>query len=50
VPFNGDVSSISNNDIASMTILKDAAAGALFGHRGANGVVIINTKKGRKVK
>jgi TonB-dependent SusC/RagA subfamily outer membrane receptor len=48
VPFNGDVSSISNNDIASMTILKDAAAGALYGHRGANGVVIINTKKGRK--
>jgi TonB-dependent SusC/RagA subfamily outer membrane receptor len=48
VPFNRDVSSISNNDIASMTILKDAAAGALYGHRGANGVVIITTKKGRK--
>lgn len=48
VPFNGDISSISNNDIASMTILKDAAAGALYGHRGANGVVIITTKKGKK--
>jgi TonB-dependent SusC/RagA subfamily outer membrane receptor len=50
VPFNGDVSSISNNDIASMTILKYAAAGALYGHRGANGVVIINTKSEENVK
>lgn len=46
VPFDGDVSSINPNDIESMTILKDASAGALYGSRGANGVVMITTKKG----
>lgn len=46
VPFDGDVASINPNDIESMTILKDASAGALYGSRGANGVVMITTKKG----
>ncbi|MDR2765113.1 MAG: TonB-dependent receptor [Tannerella sp.] len=40
------LSSINPNDIASMTILKDAASTALYGSRGANGVVLITTKKG----
>lgn len=46
VPFNGDVASISSQDIAEMSFLKDAAANALYGSRGANGVIIITTKKG----
>lgn len=41
------LSSINPDDIASMTILKDAAAASLYGSRAANGVVIITTKKGR---
>jgi TonB-linked SusC/RagA family outer membrane protein len=46
VPFDGSMSSINPNDIESMSVLKDASAGALYGARGANGVVIITTKKG----
>jgi iron complex outermembrane receptor protein len=38
---------INPNDIASMEILKDASATAIYGSRGANGVVIINTKRGQ---
>ena len=38
---------LNPNDIESMTILKDASAAAIYGSRGANGVVIITTKKGR---
>ena len=40
--------SISPNDIESVDVLKDAAATAIYGSRGANGVVIINTKSGRR--
>lgn len=46
VPYDGDVNNISAQDIESMSILKDAAASALYGARGANGVIIITTKKG----
>jgi TonB-linked SusC/RagA family outer membrane protein len=46
VPFDGNLNSINPGDIESMTILKDASAGALYGSRGANGVVVITTKKG----
>ncbi|MBZ4187280.1 SusC/RagA family TonB-linked outer membrane protein [Niabella beijingensis] len=38
---------LNPNDIASMDILKDASATAIYGSRGANGVVLINTKKGK---
>ena len=37
---------INNNDIATMEVLKDASATAIYGSRGSNGVIIINTKKG----
>lgn len=50
VPFDGDLNSINPGDIESMTILKDASAGALYGSRGANGVVVITTKKGKSEK
>lgn len=42
------VGSINNDDIESMTILKGAAATALYGSRASNGVIIINTKSGKK--
>lgn len=42
----GAVSSIDPSDIASTTILKDATATSLYGSRGANGVILITTKKG----
>ena len=45
-PFDGNLSSINPSDIESMTVLKDASAAALYGARGANGVVMITTKKG----
>ncbi len=47
IPFDGNISSINPNDIESMTVLKDASAGALYGARGANGVVMITTKRGK---
>ena len=46
VPYDGKLSSISSQDIASVTVLKDAAAAALYGSRAANGVVMITTKQG----
>lgn len=42
------LSTLSPNDIESIDVLKDAAATAIYGSRGANGVVIINTKGGRR--
>lgn len=50
VPFDGDIASINSQDIESMTVLKDAASNALYGARGANGVVLITTKKGKTGK
>lgn len=47
-PYDGDIQNINPNDIASMTVLKDAASAALYGARGANGVVLITTKTGRE--
>ena len=50
VPYDGALSSINPSDIESMTVLKDASAGALYGARGANGVIMITTKKGKEGK
>lgn len=47
VPYDGDLSNINTMDIESMTVLKDAAAAALYGARGANGVIMVTTKKGK---
>lgn len=46
IPFDGELSSLNPADIASMTVLKDAASTALYGARGANGIIMITTKKG----
>lgn len=47
VPYDSNISAISNSDIESVTVLKDAASNALYGARGANGVIIITTKRGK---
>ena len=46
VPYDGYINALNTNDIESMTVIKDASAGALYGARGANGVVIVTTKRG----
>jgi TonB-linked SusC/RagA family outer membrane protein len=46
--YAGALNSINQEDIASFTVLKDAASTALYGNRAANGVIIITTKKGNK--
>ncbi len=50
VPYDNALSSINPNDIESVTVLKDASSAALYGSRGANGVLLINTKKGKAGK
>lgn len=47
VPFGGSVRDINTNDVESITVLKDAASTALYGARGANGVIMITTKKAK---
>ena len=49
VIYNGSIADLNPNDIESMSILKDAASCALYGNRGANGVILITTKKAKKV-
>ena len=46
--LTGDISNINPADIATMEVLKDASATAIYGSRGSNGVIIITTKKGSK--
>lgn len=47
VVYDGDPSDINPADIESMSVLKDAASCALYGNRGANGVILINTKRAK---
>ena len=46
VPYSGTLSSISSNDIESITVLKDATSAALYGSRAAGGVIMVTTKSG----
>jgi TonB-linked SusC/RagA family outer membrane protein len=48
VVIGGGIDYLNPNDIASIEVLKDAASAAIYGARGANGVIIITTKKGKK--
>ena len=50
VPYNGSFSEINPNDVQSMEVLKDASSTAIYGSRGANGVILITTKKGQAGK
>lgn len=49
VPYGGSLNAINPSDIESVSVLKDAASSALYGSRAANGVIIITTKKGKKL-
>lgn len=46
IPYDGDIAALNTMDVESMTVLKDAAAAALYGARGANGVILITTRRG----
>lgn len=46
MPVGGNINFLNSNDIASMEVLKDASAAAIYGTRASNGVILITTKKG----
>jgi len=46
IPYGGKISDINPNDVQSIEVLKDASAAAIYGSRGANGVILITTKEG----
>ena len=46
-PISGSIATINPNDIESIEVLKDAASAAIYGSRGANGVILVTTKKGK---
>lgn len=50
IPFSGGLNEINNDDVESISVLKDASATAIYGSRGANGVLLITTKRGNKGK
>ena len=47
IPYSGSFSEINSNDIESIEVLKDASSTAIYGSRGANGVILITSKKGK---
>lgn len=49
IPYNGSISDLNPADIESMSVLKDAASAALYGNKGANGVILITTKRAKNV-
>ncbi|MEO0471103.1 MAG: SusC/RagA family TonB-linked outer membrane protein, partial [Bacteroidota bacterium] len=49
-PISGNLATVNPNDIESLEVLKDAASAAIYGSRGANGVILVTTKKGRAGK
>ena len=50
IPYGGSINDINPDDVASLEILKDASATAIYGSRGAGGVILISTKRGRTGK
>lgn len=48
VPYTGGISEINPADVESIEILKDASAAAIYGSRGANGVIIVTSKQGKR--
>src|SRR5690606_5250745 len=46
IPYEGSISDINPDEIASINVLKDASATAIYGSRGANGVILVTTKRG----
>ena len=50
IPFNGSINDLNQDDVTSVEILKDASATAIYGSRGANGVILVSTKRGKAGK
>ena len=50
IPYSGNFNDLNPNDIASIEILKDASSTAIYGSRGANGVILISTLRGKQGK
>ena len=46
--FSNGIAGINPNDIASVTVLKDASAAAIYGSRAAGGVIVVTTKRGQE--
>ncbi len=49
-PISGSLATVNPNDVESIEVLKDAASAAIYGSRGANGVILVTTKKGKSGK
>lgn len=47
IPFEGNINDINQDDVASVEVLKDASSTAIYGSRGANGVILVTTKRGK---
>jgi len=47
IPFNGNINDLNQDDIVSVEVLKDASSTAIYGSRGANGVILVSTKRGK---
>jgi len=50
IPYEGNISDINPNDVEAIEVLKDASAAAIYGSRGANGVLLVTTKQGKAGK
>ncbi|ANH81588.1 SusC/RagA family TonB-linked outer membrane protein [Niabella ginsenosidivorans] len=50
IPYNGSLTDLNPSDVENIEILKDASAAGIYGSRGANGVILVTTKKGRSGK
>lgn len=47
IPFNGNINDLNPDDVVSVEVLKDASSTAIYGSRGANGVILVTTKRGK---
>lgn len=47
IPFQGNIDDVNQDDVASVEVLKDASSTAIYGSRGANGVILVTTRRGR---
>ncbi|MGE7775397.1 SusC/RagA family TonB-linked outer membrane protein [Chitinophaga sp. NPDC101104] len=50
IPYNGNINDLNQDDVVSVEVLKDASATAIYGSRGANGVILISTRRGKSGK
>ena len=48
IPYNGNINDLNQDDVVSVEVLKDASATALYGIQGANGIVLVTTRRGQE--